>query len=332
MSRPRRIVALSLVVLGLSMGGPLLPSPSAGAEPPSVVLVTKDCANANFICPGFRRAAKRTGTRARIISPDPREDIVGTFTLLARQGHDLVIGDPDLAMELDEAARRSPDARFAVFDLPLPLAEGRSANVAAIELRAREAAYLAGWLATRMERLRRGPDVIGVVGGYPIPPVDEFIVGYRAGAHRASPAVRVLTDYSSSFTDPTECGVLARRQIARGAGTVFDVAGGCGPGTLSAARDAGAWAIGVDLERSGLGSHILTSVVKRYDRGFALLMRQARGRRLPAGRSIVFGLHRGGSELGRISRRVPARVLVELAAVRREIVSGRIRVPGPPTS
>jgi basic membrane protein A len=158
MCRPRRIVALSLVVVGLSMGAAVLPSPSAGAEPPSVVLVTKDCANANFICPGFRQAAKRTGTRARIISPDPREDIVGTFTLLARQGHDLVIGYPDLAMELDEAARRSPDARFAVFDLPLPLAEGRSANVAAIELRAREAAYLAGWLAARMERLRRGSD------------------------------------------------------------------------------------------------------------------------------------------------------------------------------
>lgn len=110
------------------------------------------------------------------------------------------------------------------------------------------------------------------------------------------------------------------------------MAGGCGPGTLGAARTAGAWAIGVDLERSGLGAHILTSVLKRYDRGLALLMRQARNRRLPADRSILFGLRRGGTELRRISRRVPARVLVELAAVSREIVSGRIRVPGPPIS
>ena len=35
-------------------------------------------------------------------------------------------------------------------------------------------------------------------------------------------------------------------------------------------------------------------------------------------------------ELGRISPRVPARVLRELAAVRRDVVAGRIRVPGAP--
>ena len=46
-------------------------------------------------------------------------------------------------------------------------------------------------------------------------------------------------------------------------------------------------------------------------------MRQARNDRLPAGRAIVLGLRRGGAELGRISPRVPARVLRELAAVRR---------------
>jgi hypothetical protein len=48
----------------------------------------------------------------------------------------------------------------------------------------------------------------------------------------------------------------------------------------------------------------------------------------PGGRTTVLGLRRGGTELGRISRRVPARVLADLAAVRRGIVRGAIRVPG----
>ena len=69
-------------------------------------------------------------------------------------------------------------------------------------------------------------------------------------------------------------------------------------------------------------------MVKRYDRAFALLMRQARNDRLPPGRGIVIGLRQGGAELGRISPRVPGRVLRELAAVRRDLVAGRIRVPG----
>jgi len=295
------------------------------------VLVTKDCAVRDFLCPAFARAARRTGTRARIVSPDPREDITATFALLARQGHDLVIGDPDLAPQLADAAERHPEARFAVIDMPVALAGPRPPNVAVIEIRPREAAYLAGWLAGRMERLRRGPDAVGAVGGLPIPPVDEFIVAFRAGALRAAPGARVLTGYSNSFTDPTACAVLAERQAAQGAGVLLDAAGGCGPGTLDVARRAGLWAVGVDRDRSGLGPHILTSVVKRYDRAFALLMRQARNDRRPAGRAIVIGLRRGGTELGRISPRVPGRVLRELAAVRRAILRGTIRVPGAPS-
>ena len=52
----------------------------------------------------------------------------------------------------------------------------------------------------------------------------------------------------------------------------------------------------MDSDRSGLGPHILTSVVKRYDRGFALLMRQARNDKLPAGRGMLVGLRQGGVE------------------------------------
>ena len=225
-------------------------------------------------------------------------------------------------------APRFPKAHFALIDAPLFILDVAAPNVTAVVIRPNEAAFLAGWLAARLERIRRGSDVVGVVGGEPILPVRDFVVGFRAGARRASPGVTVLIDYSKDFTDPTRCAALARRQIARGAGTVFDVAGGCGPGTLDAARGAGVWAIGVDLDRAGLGPHILTSVVKRYDRGFATLMRQARSGRLALGRTTVLTLRSGGAELGRISRRVPSQVLRELARVREQIISGRIRVPG----
>lgn len=331
MQRPARIVLTSLVVLAVAVAAPLAAAPSrtaARAGPADVVLVTSDCASGNFLCPAFAQAAKRTGTRGRIISPDAREDIVDTLSLLAQQGHDLVIVDFGLAEPLAEVAPRFPNTRFALFDAPLHIVDGGPKNAAATLIRPHQAAYLAGWLAARLERARRGPDVIGVVGGEPIPPVQEFVIGYRAGALRASPGVKVLTGYSRDFVDPTKCAAVARRQIAQGAGTVFDVAGGCGPGTLSAAKAAGVWAIGVDEDRSGLGPHILTSVVKRYDRGFAILMRQARSGRLPLGRTTVLGLRSGGTELGRISPRVPSQVLRELAGVREQIISGRIRVPG----
>ena len=94
------------------------------------------------------------------------------------------------------------------------------------------------------------------------------------------------------------------------------------------ARSAGLRAIGVDRDRSGLGPFILTSVVKRYDRAMAILMRGAKSGHLGFGRTTTIGLRAGGAELGRISRRVPAGVLAELAAVRARVVAGKVRVPG----
>jgi basic membrane protein A len=320
----RTLVALA----ALAVAAVLPAAGSRAADPPDVVLVTYDCALRPFLCPPFAQAARRTGTRARIVSLDERQDPADTMMTLARQGTDLVIGDVEWEPEVLRAARRFPGTRFAVVDIALTDGSPgtRPANVTYVEIRYGEAAYLAGWLAGRMERLRPGPDAVGAVGAFPIPPVDDFIVPYRAGALRAAPRARVLTGYSRSFTDPTACATVAERQIAQGAGAVFDVAGGCGPGTLDAAREAGVWAVGVDLDRSGLGPHVLTSVVKRHDRAFALLMRRARDGAL-TGRGIVMGLRRGGSELGRISPRVPPRVLRELAAVRRAIVRGAVRMP-----
>jgi basic membrane protein A len=327
MGRPTRLMVAILAALAVAVAAGAAAagdgSRAAQADRPDVVLLTSDCAG-NFLCSPFAQAVRRTGAHGRIVSPDGREDRAGTLALLAQQGHDLVMVDFSYREELAEVAPRFPRTRFGYVDAPLGIVDGTPANVAAVVTRPNEAAYLAGWLAARLERSRRGPDVVGVVAGEAIPPVQDFLIGYRAGARAASPRVRVLTGYSNDFTDPSRCAAQARRQIARGAGTVFDVAGGCGPGTLAAAKAAGVWAIGVDEDRSRLGSHILTSVIKRYDREMALLIRGD----APFGRTTVLGLRRGGSELGRISPRVPARVLSELAAVRRRIVTGDIRVPG----
>ena len=229
--RGSRIAVGALVALALAAAAP---AGGTGAhEPPSVVLVTYDCALREFICPPFAQPrSRRTGTRARIVSLDARQDVVGTFALLAQQGHDLVIGDPEMASSSPMSpsatrGRASPRSTCNCID-----ARDRPPNVAVVEIRPSEAAYLAGWLAGRMERLRRGPDAVGVVGGFPIPPVDAFVVPFRAGALRAAPGARVVTGYARSFTDPTACAAVAEREVAQGAGVLFDVAGGCGPGTL----------------------------------------------------------------------------------------------------
>ena len=179
----------------------------------------------------------------------------------------------------------------------------------------------------RLERRRPGPDVVGVVAAVKVmPAVNDYVVGFRAGARciaRDQGSGRLL----ERFRRPAKCEAMARSQIANGAGAVFDVAGDCGLGALAAAKEADVWGIGVDREMSSLGPHILTSVVKRFDVGFSRCF----ARRGPGGFAMApNGAHAsdGAVGLGRISPKVPAGYRRELDRLRRQIVAGKIRVPG----
>jgi basic membrane protein A len=314
----------------IALAGVFTPAARAARDDdhPAVVLVTSDCTTSNFVCGPFLRALRSTGVRGRVISPDDREDPVGTLSLLARQGYKLVIVDILHAYALTTVAPRFPHTRFAVFDGSLALLGVRRSprNVQSIEQQPRDAAYLAGWLAARLEQRRKGKDVVGAVGGIPVPPVQDFISGFSAGARAADPGITVLVDYSDDFADPNKCAAIARSQIAQGAGIVFNVAGVCGLGTLAAAKQAGVWGIGVDSDQSFLGPHILTSVVKVYDAGFVALLTQVRRGKIRAHGTTVLGLRDGGARLGRISPRVPASLRAEIARIRRRIIDGDLRV------
>jgi len=324
-----RLLAVLVGALALFAGVTLTARADSEKDRPRVVLVTFPCVDANFICAPFLEALRRTGVSGRILAPDVREDHVATLSLLARQGYDLIIVDFNWIETLGRVAPRFPKARFAIVDIPLAFIDGRPPNVQGIVIRTHEAAYLAGWLATRLEQRRAGKDVVGVVGGVTgIPGVEDFIIGFRAGARRASPKVTVLTGYSNDFADATKCEAIARSQIARGAGAVFNVAGGCGLGALRAAKRGGVWGIGVDRDQSFLGPHILTSVVKRHDVVMLTLLRQVRDGRIRTGATTQPGLRKSGAGLGRISPKVPASLRAELDRLRGRIVAGEIRVPG----
>ena len=165
------------------------------------------------------------------------------------------------------------------------------------------------------------------MGGLPIPPVQEFIKGFREGALRADPGITVLAGYSHDFADPNACDAVASDQIARGAGVIFNVAGSCGLGALAAAKRAGVWGIGVDTDQSFLGPYILTSVMKRYDTGFLRLFRQLRAGTLRGGGTTVLTLRNGGAALGPISPKVPAALRAELDQLRQRIEDGRLTIP-----
>lgn len=327
---------LGLAAAGLALAALVVSAAPSGAADPrvprvAVVLDPGGCAGENTLrlCESIRSSLKSSSVRARIVAPTLREDVADSLALIARQGYDAVTiwgfhYDPSVAA----VARRFPGVRFVVIDGSRSEVPNAPRNVGGIVLRTREAAFLAGWLAAKLEGPRPGRDVLGVVGGIPIPPVVEFVRGFVAGAKRASPRATVLVDYSKDFLDQSKCAALARRQIARGAGTVFNVAGGCGLGTMKAAADGGVWAVGVDSDQSSLGPHVLTSVLKSFEAGFAEVLRQVAVGRVRTGGDTMLTMRDGASGLGRISPRVPRPLIAQLRRLERRILAGEVTVPG----
>lgn len=285
----------------------------------------------------LRRAARHFDVEVRIVVQPVRMSWTSTFRALARQRYDLVIAPfPNQAWGAVAAARAYPEQRFVLGDtrrveIRRNLGTAVPANVQSLSAREEEIGFVVGFLAGLVERRRPGPDVLASVGGMEIAPsVVRFIAGYRAGGRRASPSVRLLNGYSLTFADSAPCRRIAEAQIAKGAGVVFNVAGGCGLGALAAARRHGVWGIGVDLDQSGLGPHILTSAVKDVGlmtyRTVELLVQG----RLETGGDTRLGLREGVLRLGRMSPRIPRPLLERTLEVQRAIATGRIK--GIPTT
>jgi basic membrane protein A and related proteins len=273
---------------------------------------------------GLKRAERELGVKGRVVEARSAADYVPNIAALARRGYDLIIGVGFAQGDaIATAARRFPDVKFAIVDVDQTSLKGKPTNVQGLLFREEQVGYLAGYLAALAAK-RAGEDTVSAVGGYKEPPVDRFIAGYQAGAAAAVPGTKVLHGYSSDWEDQAKCKELALDQIARGSGVVFQVAGGCGLGAISAAKERKAWAIGVDADQSFLGPHVLTSALKGVDSAVFLTIEAVRDGSWKGGGNAVFGLDREGVGLGKVSPRAAKADVAAVEQVESEIASGEI--------
>ena len=108
---------------------------------------------------------------------------------------------------------------------------------------------------------------------------------------------------------------------------LFQVAGGCGLGTLKAADDAGKWGIGVDVDQYNLAKRVLTSGVKRVDNGVIAVAKQEAAGKFKGGTDLVFNLKNHGMGIGKINPSVPASFINLMNSYRTKIVAGKMKIP-----
>jgi basic membrane protein A len=212
--------------------------------------------------------------------------------LISRGARIIVVSGWEFTDLILEAARAHPGALFVVNDVEI----NGVPNIASAVFAEEQGAFLAGALAAMMTQSRR----IGFIGGMDHPRIRAFLNGYRQGARQADPRVEVLADFLggpndySGFENPELGRSTALRQIDQGADVLFGVAGLSGNGVISAGRDRGKFLIGVDADQDHMArGRILTSVMKRFDRSTAEMVREAASGNFKSGVRRL-GLAEGG--------------------------------------
>jgi basic membrane protein A len=286
---------------------------------------------------GLNLAKTKLKVQTLAIQSNNSSDYIPNLTSAIRQNSNLVIAAGFLMADaLKTVAAQFPDTHFAITDDTVSSAAGdfKGADVHNIEgltYATQQNSYLIGCMAAMVTKAAKGKQVIGVVGGIKIPPVDIFLAGYEAGAKKCVPGTTVLKGYSQDFVKQDLCKNVAENQVQAGAHVIFAVAGLCGLGALSAAKDHGIWGVGVDRDQSFLGSYILTSAVKRVDTGVFNAIKAAKAGKFKGGSNAVFNLKNKGVALGKISPKLKGKlrkqILARVAVLQKQIIAGKIKVP-----
>jgi basic membrane protein A and related proteins len=273
---------------------------------------------------GLERAERELGITGRVVESKSAADYVPNMSTLARQGFDLIIGVGFAQADAVAAtAKRFPDTSFAIVDVDQSFLKGKPKNVQGLLFREEQVGYLVGYLGA-LEAKRAGSTSVSAVGGYKEPPVDRFIAGYKAGAEAAVPGTKVRWDYSQDWEDQAKCKELALNQIAAGSKVVFQVAGGCGLGALSAAKDESVWGIGVDGDQSFLGPHVLTSALKGVDSAVFLTIDSLEKGTFEGGKNAVFGIEQDGVGLGTLSPKANPDDVTAVEEIEKKLADGEI--------
>ena len=279
---------------------------------------------------GFNKVKAKLGFTGLSLQSNATSDYSPNFNTAIRKGAKLVIAAGYLLAPTEATyAKQFPNVHFAITDDSVHGSDFKGKyikNIEGLTYQTNELGCLLGVLAAKQAQ-KMGGDTIGAVGGLSIPPVDIWIAGYRFCAQKAVPGTKVLIQYSQDFVKTDLCKTVAENEISQGAKVLFQVAGGCGLGVFKAADEAGAWAIGVDVDQYKLGKRVLSSGVKRVDNGVIAVIKQELAGKFKGGTDLNFNLKNGGMGIGKINPSVPKAYITLMNSYKAKIIAGTLKIP-----
>lgn len=275
---------------------------------------------------GLEELASKYGTVTKVIECKENGSMYLTGLADAAEACDIVFAVGwQFVQALPEAAEGYPDTKFVWIDNAL---EGDGmANVMSVVYAQNQGSFLVGYIAGKLSKT----GVVGAVGGQDSATINDFMVGYEAGAKYANPDIKVDTRYANGFEDPASGKECALALYDAGCDIVFAVAGKTGEGVFEAAKDTGNYAIGVDSDQKYINPDvIICSMVKEVGKSVVDIVENLDERFQPATiwtADMATGYIDVGYGDDTMTQQVSDELKAEVKALQEKIISGEITVP-----
>ena len=280
------------------------------------------------------QAQTKRGRSYEVVTAQTQDMYIPNIRQATDEGYDLIVTTGfTFADALGEVASQNPRQQYMIVDVNwvnLP-------NVMQATYAEHEGSYLVG-VATA---LKAKADNIsnprfGFIGGVPGAVITKFEVGYVQGLLSVFPNAQIVDYYANDWGRPDLAKTQAKNWYDSGVYAIYSAAGGTGNGTIAQAKEYRAagrnvWAIGVDSDQHEEGlfnatdSAVLTSMLKRVETSLIYALKSVENKTFK-GEVIVFDLKADGVGYSSTNPALTADIRNELEQIKRQIVSGQIRV------
>ena len=271
--------------------------------------------------------ASDLGIQGTLIECKNDASMFTTNLISAAEDNDIVIAVGwEFWDALTEYAPQLPDTKFIFIDNGL---DGVGDNLMSITYAQNEGSFLVGYIAGKLTETGK----IGAVGGEDSETINDFIVGYQAGAKYAREDVEVQVQYAGTYDDPAKGKELALALYDAGCDIVFQVASRTGEGVFEAAAERGLYAIGVDSDQKYINPDvIICSMIKQVNLSIveAVTAYATEGTWM-GGQIWVADMSTGLIDVGygddTMTQQVSDELKAEVEEIKTQIINGEIEVP-----
>lgn len=276
---------------------------------------------------GLKQLIAEYGVEGTVIECKSDASMFTTQIINAAEDNDVVVAVGwEFWDALTEYVPELPDTRFIFIDNGL---DGVGDNLMSITYAQNEGSFLVGYIAGKLTQTNK----IGAVGGEDTDTINDFLVGYEAGAKYANPDIQVFTQYAGDYEDPAKGKENALALYGMGCDYVFQVAGKTGEGVFEAAAETGNFAIGVDSDQKYINPDVIVcSMIKQVNRSiFVAIGDLITKGEFKGGEIWLADMATGFIDVGYGDSSMPQQVSDELKAeveaLKAQIIAGEIEVP-----